>query len=157
MDVGEALHQDLVCFPGCVCLEQRRGGVVRHGGGSDKSQRIIDSCRGTWLWRNFCGGTFGNRHQCSEEFCEQERIGEDETLGHSGLVATEGNYRERKVEVHEVLGTENPADLMTKVLTVGEIDGRLRGMSIRMERATGVQQMAKADNGMCELAQVFCA
>ena len=33
--------------------------------------------------------------------------------------------REGKVEVHKALGIENPADLMTKVLTVGEIVNRL--------------------------------
>ena len=41
--------------------------------------------------------------------------------------------REGKVLVHKVLGTENPADLMTKVLTIGEIEDRLRGLNIRME------------------------
>jgi len=41
--------------------------------------------------------------------------------------------REGKVLVHKVNGTNNPADLMTKILTAGEIKERLRGMSIRME------------------------
>ena len=54
--------------------------------------------------------------------------------------------REGKVEVHKVLGTENPADLMTKILTVREIEDRLRGMSIRMELANGVQQMGLVEN-----------
>ena len=53
--------------------------------------------------------------------------------------------REGKVEVHKVLGTENPADLMTKILTVREIEDRLRGMSIRMELTNGVQQMATVE------------
>ena len=35
--------------------------------------------------------------------------------------------------VHKVLGTENPADLMTKTLTIGGIEDRLRGMSLVME------------------------
>ena len=48
--------------------------------------------------------------------------------------------REGRVEVHKVLGTENPADLMTKILTVKEIEERLRGMSIQM-KLTNVQQM----------------
>ena len=39
---------------------------------------------------------------------------------------------EGKVWVHEAWGTENPADLMTKVLTIGDIEDRLRGMSIIM-------------------------
>ena len=42
--------------------------------------------------------------------------------------------REGRVVVHKVLGTENPADLMTKILTVGEIEERLRRMSIKMKR-----------------------
>mgnify|MGYP000034422946 CR=1 FL=1 len=44
--------------------------------------------------------------------------------------------RQDKVLVHKVVGTEDPADLMTKILTIGEIEDRLRGMSIRMEHHT---------------------
>ena len=36
-----------------------------------------------------------------------------------------------KVVVVKVPGQENPADLMTKVLTIKEIDSRLRGMHLR--------------------------
>ena len=36
------------------------------------------------------------------------------------------------MEIYKVLGTENPADLMTKILTVSEIEERLRGMNIEM-------------------------
>ena len=36
------------------------------------------------------------------------------------------------IRVHEIPGIENPADLMTKILTVGEIGDRLRGMNIQM-------------------------
>ena len=56
--------------------------------------------------------------------------------------------RDGKVEVHKVLGTENPADLMIKILTVGEIEDRLRGMSIRMELVHSVEQMARVENEM---------
>ena len=42
--------------------------------------------------------------------------------------------REGKVEVCKIPGEENPADLMTKVLSAGDIDKRLRGMNIRAER-----------------------
>ena len=56
--------------------------------------------------------------------------------------------REGKVEVHKVPGTGNPADLMTKILTVREIEDRLRGMSIRMELTNGVQQMALVENDL---------
>ena len=55
MDVWVTLHEDLVCFPGRVCLEQRRGGILPHDGGSHKSQRIIDSCWRTGFWRTFVG------------------------------------------------------------------------------------------------------
>ena len=41
--------------------------------------------------------------------------------------------REGKVLVHKIVGTENPADLMTKILTASEIGDRLRGMNIRMD------------------------
>ena len=41
--------------------------------------------------------------------------------------------REGKVLVHKVVGTENPSDLVTNILTSGEVGDRLRGMSIRME------------------------
>ena len=40
--------------------------------------------------------------------------------------------KEGKVVVHKTPGIENPADLMTKILTVGEIGDRLRGMNIHM-------------------------
>ena len=35
-----------------------------------------------------------------------------------------------KLEVDKVLGTENPADLMTKILGIKDIDNRLEGMNI---------------------------
>ena len=53
--------------------------------------------------------------------------------------------REGKVEVHKVLGTENPADLMTKILTVKEIEERLRRMSITMRITNEVRQMASVE------------
>ena len=42
--------------------------------------------------------------------------------------------REGRVEVSKIPGEENPADLMTKILGVKEIESRLKGMSIRMEK-----------------------
>ena len=39
---------------------------------------------------------------------------------------------EGRLEVSKVLGTENPADLMTKVLTLDEIISRLGGMNLEM-------------------------
>ena len=53
--------------------------------------------------------------------------------------------REGKVEVHKVLGSENPADLMTKILTVKEIEERLRRMSIIMKLTNDEQQMASVE------------
>ena len=47
--------------------------------------------------------------------------------------------RDGRVEVHKVLGTENPADLMTKILTVREIEERLRRMSIQMKLTVRVE------------------
>ena len=40
---------------------------------------------------------------------------------------------EGKVLVSKVLGTENPADLMTKLLSVKDILSRLEGMSLRAD------------------------
>ena len=42
--------------------------------------------------------------------------------------------REGRLKVVKVMGRENPADLMTKILNVGEIEERLRGLNITMER-----------------------
>jgi hypothetical protein len=53
--------------------------------------------------------------------------------------------REGRVLVHKVLGAENPADLMTKILTVKEIGDRLRRMSIRMKVSGDKQQMASVE------------
>ena len=53
--------------------------------------------------------------------------------------------REGRVLVHKVLGTENPADLMTKILTVKEIDDRLRRMSIHMKVSGDRKQMASVE------------
>ena len=53
--------------------------------------------------------------------------------------------REGRVLVHKVLGTENPADLMTKILTVKEIDDRLRRMSIYMRLSVDRKQMASVE------------
>ena len=47
-------------------------------------------------------------------------------------MVTEGS-EEGKVLVHKVLGTENPADLMIKILTMGEIEDRLKGMCLVMK------------------------
>ena len=40
---------------------------------------------------------------------------------------------EGKVLVSKVLGTENPADLMTKLLSKAEIVSRLKGMNLRLD------------------------
>ena len=49
---------------------------------------------------------------------------------------------EGKVKVVKVLGTENPADLMTKVLTKAEIEERLgrMGMYVRWSAQTGLKE-----------------
>ena len=44
---------------------------------------------------------------------------------------------EGKVKVVKLKGTENPADLMTKVLSIKEIDSRLAGMGLRAEWVGG--------------------
>ena len=44
---------------------------------------------------------------------------------------------EGKVLVSKVLGTENPADLMTKLLSKPEIISRLGGMNLRVEARGG--------------------
>ena len=46
---------------------------------------------------------------------------------------------------HKVLGTENPADLMTKILTIKEIEDRLKNMSIVMRLANRVQPVASVE------------
>ena len=43
--------------------------------------------------------------------------------------------REGKVEVSKIRGDQNPADLMTKILGIKDIEERLRGMSIRWDAA----------------------
>jgi len=53
--------------------------------------------------------------------------------------------REGRVKVHKVLGTENPADLMTKILTIKEIEDRLRNMSIEMRITNRVQPVASVE------------
>ena len=53
--------------------------------------------------------------------------------------------REGRVKVHKVLGTENPADLMTKILTIKEIEDRLRNMSIEMRITNRVQSVASVE------------
>ena len=49
---------------------------------------------------------------------------------------------EGKVKVVKVLGTENPADLMTKVLTKAEIEERVgrMGMDVRWSAQTGLKE-----------------
>ena len=43
-------------------------------------------------------------------------------------------YREGRLEIYKILGKDNPADLLTKILTLGEILHRLEGLNIRMAR-----------------------
>ena len=43
--------------------------------------------------------------------------------------------REGRLKVVKVKGRENPADLMTKILNIGEIEDRLRRMNLRMIRS----------------------
>ncbi len=45
--------------------------------------------------------------------------------------------RDGGVLVHKVSGIQNPADLITKVLTTGEIEDGSKGMNIRMEMRKG--------------------
>ena len=55
--------------------------------------------------------------------------------------------REGNVIVHKVLGSENPADLMTKVLSVLEIVDRLKGMNLEYVKAKLVEseRMSRRD------------
>ena len=41
--------------------------------------------------------------------------------------------REGNIVIHKVPGASNPADLMTKVLGMGEIEQRLEGMNLKIE------------------------
>ena len=45
--------------------------------------------------------------------------------------------REGKVEVVKIPGTQNPADLMTKILKFSEVEERLRGMNLEVLPAQG--------------------
>ena len=42
--------------------------------------------------------------------------------------------RECRLKVVKVVGSENPADLMTKILTISEVEERLGWMNLRMAR-----------------------
>ena len=42
--------------------------------------------------------------------------------------------REGRLKVNKVLGIENPADLMTKILSIREVEDRLMRMNLRMTR-----------------------
>ena len=42
--------------------------------------------------------------------------------------------REGRLVVKKVIGSENPADLMTKILSVREIEDRLRRMNLMMTK-----------------------
>ena len=53
--------------------------------------------------------------------------------------------REGKVVIRKIPGTENPADLMTKILTSSDIEERLRGMNL---------EMVLGDGGLRCMAQV---
>jgi hypothetical protein len=41
---------------------------------------------------------------------------------------------EGKVEISKIPGEENPADLMTKILGMKDIESRLAGMNIKVEK-----------------------
>ena len=49
--------------------------------------------------------------------------------------------REGKVVVNKILGTENPADLMTKILSLGDIEDRLKGMNLYMRKPKEVHHV----------------
>ena len=55
--------------------------------------------------------------------------------------------REGKVEVYKVEGIENPADLMTKILSLGDISTRLLGMHISLK---GVGNQTESNSGEFE-------
>ena len=42
--------------------------------------------------------------------------------------------REGRLEIFKILGTDNPADLMTKILSVGDIIDRLEGLNLKMTK-----------------------
>ena len=45
--------------------------------------------------------------------------------------------RDGKLEVSKILGTSNPADLMTKILKVSEVEDRLREMELEVVGTVG--------------------
>ena len=68
--------------------------------------------------------------------------------------------REGRLKVVKVLGSENPADLMTKILNIGEIEERLKRMNLMMVRkGDGVMSRltGREDNDEEEPGPWICA
>ena len=42
--------------------------------------------------------------------------------------------RQGGIVIHKVLGVSNPADLMTKILNIKEVEERLEGMNLKIEK-----------------------
>ena len=53
----------------------------------------------------------------------------------------QNEVREGRLVVKKVIGSENPADLMTKILSVREIEGRLMRMNLMMTKKGDSQEI----------------
>ena len=59
--------------------------------------------------------------------------------------------------MHEVVGNENPAVLMTRFLSIEENEYRVKGSSLRMVMIDGGRQIAMRDGDNSERALFFSA
>ena len=150
MDAGEALHQDLVCLSGSICLSSAEAEFYAMVEAVTRAKGLLTSAKEMGLEDLSLVVHLGTDSNAAKSFVNRRGLGKMRHLEIRDLWLQK-EIREGKVEVHKVLGAENPADSMTKVLTVGEIEDRLRRMSIRMKLVDEDHQMAsmeKNEEGM---------
>ena len=74
----------------------------------------------------------GTDSSAAKSFVSRRGLGRMRHLEIRDLWLQKG-VREGKVEASQILGTRNPADLMTKILGVKDIEDRLRMMNITLQ------------------------
>ena len=124
MDAAETCNYNLITYAGSVRPKQRGSGVVSHGGGGGKGEGVAELGGGMRISRTGQCGKVRNRSSCSQKFFVYRRgLGKMWHLEIRDL-RLQKEVTQGKFEVRKVAGYLNPADLMTKTLTLADIKER---------------------------------
>ena len=115
MDVGVALYQDVVCFPRCIfALSSAEAEFYAMVEAVTRTKGLLTLAKELGWGELSVVVHLGTDSNAAKSFVNRRGLGKMRHLEIRDLWLQK-EIREGRVVVHKVLGTENPADLMTKI------------------------------------------